>query len=84
MSAYSIRRKNINPPTAYVEKKISPSTAYIWNRQIPFFQQASKFNETEAQYLLEWIRDATNENFSVEGKRDNFQAVLRDGVILCK
>jgi len=47
-------------------------------------KQASKFHEEEAHYLLEWIQLLTKEEFSTEGSRDNFTAVLKDGQLLCK
>uniref|UniRef100_A0A915KQE9 Calponin-homology (CH) domain-containing protein n=1 Tax=Romanomermis culicivorax TaxID=13658 RepID=A0A915KQE9_ROMCU len=47
-------------------------------------QQACKFNELEAKFLLEWIKEMTCENFVTDGKRVNFQTMLKDGVLLCK
>lgn len=47
-------------------------------------KQASKFNDEESQYLLEWIRDLTKETFDCAGGRDNFREQLKDGIRLCK
>uniref|UniRef100_A0A1I7UNZ1 Calponin-homology (CH) domain-containing protein n=1 Tax=Caenorhabditis tropicalis TaxID=1561998 RepID=A0A1I7UNZ1_9PELO len=47
-------------------------------------KQANKFNDVEAGYLLEWIRDLTKEEFDCEPSRDNFREQLKDGSKLCK
>uniref|UniRef100_A0AC34RAJ2 Calponin-homology (CH) domain-containing protein n=1 Tax=Panagrolaimus sp. JU765 TaxID=591449 RepID=A0AC34RAJ2_9BILA len=47
-------------------------------------KQASKFNEEEAGYLLEWIKGLINEDFNTSGTRENFHETLKDGQILCK
>ncbi|CAD6184705.1 unnamed protein product [Caenorhabditis auriculariae] len=47
-------------------------------------KQASKFNDIEASYLLEWIRDLIKEDVDVDGTRDNFREQLKDGQKLCK
>uniref|UniRef100_A0A915DR79 Calponin-homology (CH) domain-containing protein n=1 Tax=Ditylenchus dipsaci TaxID=166011 RepID=A0A915DR79_9BILA len=47
-------------------------------------KQASKFNETEANYLLEWIKDVTKEDFDANGSKTNFMEQLKDGQLLCR
>ncbi|EFP02732.1 hypothetical protein GCK72_001689 [Caenorhabditis remanei] len=47
-------------------------------------KQANKFNDVEAGYLLEWIKDLTKEEFDCEPSRDNFREQLKDGSRLCK
>uniref|UniRef100_A0A1I7WZM2 WD_REPEATS_REGION domain-containing protein n=1 Tax=Heterorhabditis bacteriophora TaxID=37862 RepID=A0A1I7WZM2_HETBA len=47
-------------------------------------KQASKFNDEEAGYLLEWIKGIIHEDFSVVGNRENFREQLKDGQKLCK
>uniref|UniRef100_A0A914VWE1 Calponin-homology (CH) domain-containing protein n=1 Tax=Plectus sambesii TaxID=2011161 RepID=A0A914VWE1_9BILA len=47
-------------------------------------KQASKFNEEEAQNLLEWIKQLTGEDFATSGAKTDFKAVLQDGTLLCK
>ncbi|KAK5975704.1 hypothetical protein GCK32_020558 [Trichostrongylus colubriformis] len=47
-------------------------------------KQASKFNNEEAQNLMEWIKGLIGEDFDTSGSRDNFREQLRDGQKLCK
>ncbi|CAD5209259.1 unnamed protein product [Bursaphelenchus xylophilus] len=47
-------------------------------------KQASKFNEEEAGYLLQWIKDITKEDFDTTGSRQNFLGLLKDGQLLCR
>jgi len=47
-------------------------------------KQASKYNDLEGQYLLEWIRDIIKEPINTDGSRTNFLAQLSDGQVLCK
>ncbi|PAV74390.1 hypothetical protein WR25_07944 [Diploscapter pachys] len=47
-------------------------------------KQASKFNDEEAQFLLEWIRDLIKEDLNTCGERATFRETLKDGQVLCK
>jgi len=47
-------------------------------------KQASKFNEEEAQNLLEWIKQLTGEDVNTSGSMVDFKATLQDGTLLCK
>jgi len=47
-------------------------------------KQAAKYNENEGHALLEWTKELIGENINTAGNRENFLAVLKDGVILCK
>ena len=61
-------------------------------------KQASKFNDEEAQFLLEWIRvrtlkirkfnvnlfqDLIKEDINTCGERATFRETLKDGQVLC-
>ncbi len=46
-------------------------------------KQLNKFNEEEASNLLVWLRDLVEGDFAVKGNLDNFQEVLKNGVVLC-
>ncbi|KFD52921.1 hypothetical protein M514_06231 [Trichuris suis] len=47
-------------------------------------KQASKFDQEEAQAILEWIQSIVGEDLSTSGERQNFLNVLKDGTLLCK
>ncbi|KAI6182442.1 Calponin-homology (CH) domain-containing protein [Aphelenchoides bicaudatus] len=48
-------------------------------------KQASKFNDEEAHYLMEWIKNLIEDSdFNTTGSRENFKAALKDGQRLCK
>ncbi|KAE9417321.1 hypothetical protein Angca_006704 [Angiostrongylus cantonensis] len=47
-------------------------------------KQASKFNNEEAEYLLQWIQGIIGEQFDTTGSRENFREQLKDGQKLCK
>ncbi|KAL3096286.1 hypothetical protein niasHS_004924 [Heterodera schachtii] len=47
-------------------------------------KQASKYNESEGELLLNWIKQVTGATMTVNGTRENFQAQLKDGTLLCK
>lgn len=47
-------------------------------------KQASKYNELEGHYLLEWIKELTKEQINTDGSRSNFLEQLGDGQNLCK
>ncbi|KAJ1373175.1 hypothetical protein KIN20_035517 [Parelaphostrongylus tenuis] len=47
-------------------------------------KQANKFNNEEAEFLLQWIQDIIGEQFDTTGSRENFREQLKDGQKLCK
>ncbi|XGW21518.1 hypothetical protein V3C99_004463 [Haemonchus contortus] len=47
-------------------------------------KQANKFNNEEAENLMEWMKGLIGEDFDTSGSRDNFREQLRDGQKLCK
>ncbi|CAJ0956830.1 unnamed protein product, partial [Mesorhabditis belari] len=47
-------------------------------------KQAGKFNEAEAQLLLEWCAGLAGEEMDTNGRKDNFLERLKDGQVLCK
>ncbi|KHJ47572.1 hypothetical protein D918_01727 [Trichuris suis] len=48
------------------------------------FQIKSKFSPDQASQLLTWIRDISEQEIDTDGSMENFIAVLKDGVVLCK
>lgn len=44
----------------------------------------SKYSEELAAESLEWIKEITKEDFSVNGDMDNFYEILKDGTLLCR
>ncbi|XP_067122431.1 myophilin [Centruroides vittatus] len=44
----------------------------------------SKYDIELAGQLLQWMRDVTEEDINLDGERDNFYDVLKDGQLLCK
>jgi len=51
----------------------------VWITQIN-----SKYSESHAQEVLEWIRELTGEPDNVSGDPENVYEHLRDGTLLCK
>ncbi len=49
-----------------------------------WFQINSKYDETHAQQVLEWIAHITGDNISTSGEMDNLFETLKDGTLLCK
>jgi len=47
-------------------------------------KQASKFDEHQAEILLNWIKTVSGEAINTAGTRENFYATLKDGQVLCK
>jgi len=47
-------------------------------------KQASKYNEEEAHYLLDWIKQVSGEDINTSGDHANFHELLKDGTLLCK
>jgi hypothetical protein len=44
----------------------------------------SKYDESHAQQVLEWIAHITGDNISTSGEMDNLFETLKDGTLLCK
>ena len=47
-------------------------------------KQQNKYNPTEGELLLVWIKELVGGKFSTSGDRENFHATLKDGQLLCK
>ncbi|CAG2225465.1 myophilin-like [Mytilus edulis] len=43
-----------------------------------------KFDKNLAAEILQWIQTTTGESFNTSGDMDNFGAVLKNGILLCK
>lgn len=45
----------------------------------------SKYDPDLSRQILEWINDIVDDvDINTDGSEDNFHAVLKDGVVLCK
>ncbi|VDI10568.1 Hypothetical predicted protein [Mytilus galloprovincialis] len=58
------------------------SNSYIF-LYLPF-QNLDKFDKNLATEILQWIQTTTGESINTSGDMDNFGAVLKNGMLLCK
>jgi len=47
-------------------------------------KQQSKYDESEAEAVLTWIKEKTGKNINTSGDRSNYLALLKDGQLLCE